>query len=115
MVSASTTTADTESHKPTPASSPPSVEMEDADHGVSKQMLAEEEQMRLRREKEDAKREAQLEKERKDDLEGGKEVLDSKFKALEHLMNKSKVGDMRDRSDNSRCLARRISAFCPHC
>ncbi|KAF2502490.1 ISWI chromatin-remodeling complex ATPase ISW2 [Lophium mytilinum] len=91
MVSSSTTAADTASQKSTPASSPPPVEMEDVDHGVSKEMLAEEEQMRVRREKEDAKREAQLEKERKEDLQGGKEVLDTKFKALEHLMNKSKL------------------------
>ncbi|KAF2817411.1 uncharacterized protein BDZ99DRAFT_373440 [Mytilinidion resinicola] len=91
MVSSSITAADTASQKSTPASSPPSIEMEDVDHGVSKEMLAEEEQMRLRREKEDAKREAKLEKERKEDLQGGKEVLDTKFKALEHLMNKSKL------------------------
>jgi len=51
--------------------------------------------MRLKREKDDLKREQKIEqkmeKERQEDLEDGKEVLDTKFKALEHLLSKSKV------------------------
>ena len=91
MVSSCTTGADTESQKSTPASSPPPVEMEDVNNGVSKEMQVEEEQMRLKREKDDLKREQKMEKERQEDLKSGKEVLDTKFKALEHLLSKSKV------------------------
>jgi ATP-dependent DNA helicase len=58
---------------------------------ASKSMQEEEERMRVQREKEDAKRDAQLEKERQADIESGKEVLDKKFQQLEFLMNKSKV------------------------
>lgn len=54
-------------------------------------MQAEEERMRAQREKNDAKRDAQLEKERQEDLKSGKDVLDKKFQQLEFLMNKSKV------------------------
>jgi ATP-dependent DNA helicase len=59
--------------------------------GVSSAMQQEEERMRAQREKNDAKREAQLEKERQEDLKSGKEILDKKFQQLEFLMNKSKV------------------------
>ena len=59
--------------------------------GVSKSMQEEEERMRAQREKDDAKRNAQLEKERQDDIKSGKEILDKKFQQLEFLMNKSKV------------------------
>jgi ATP-dependent DNA helicase len=58
---------------------------------ASKSMQEEEERMRTQREKEDAKRDAQLEKERQADIKSGKEVLDKKFQQLEFLMNKSKV------------------------
>lgn len=54
-------------------------------------MQAEEEKMRAQREKADAKREAELEREREEDLKSGKEILDKKFQQLEFLMNKSKV------------------------
>lgn len=54
-------------------------------------MQAEEERMKAQREKNDAKRDAQLEKERQEDLKSGKDVLDKKFQQLEFLMNKSKV------------------------
>jgi len=91
MVSSCTTGADTESQKSTPASSPPPVEMEFVNNGVSKEMQVEEEQMRLKREKDDLRREQKMEKKRQEDLKGGKEVLDNKFKALEHLLSKSKV------------------------
>lgn len=83
MTAASVTSAASE---PTPASSPPPVDMD-----ASKSMQEEEERMRVQREKQDAKRDAQLEKERQADIESGKEVLDKKFQQLEFLMNKSKV------------------------
>ncbi len=91
MVSSYTTGADTESQKSTPASSPP-VDIECVNNDVSKEMQVEEEQMRLKHEKDDLEREQKMEKERQEDLKGGKEVLDAKFKALEHLLSKSKVG-----------------------
>jgi ATP-dependent DNA helicase len=65
--------------------------MEDSKGSISKEMHDEEQKMREQREKEDAKREAELEKEREEDLKGGKELLDKKFQQLEFLMNKSKV------------------------
>ncbi|KAH9871096.1 hypothetical protein J1614_006670 [Plenodomus biglobosus] len=73
----------------TPASSPPQVDMDNG--SASDAMQKEEQRMRAQREKNDAKREAQLEKERQEDLKSGKEVLDKKFQQLEFLMNKSKV------------------------
>ncbi|PVI01851.1 hypothetical protein DM02DRAFT_613379 [Periconia macrospinosa] len=82
-MSLSSATADT------PASSPPTDTM--PDDSISKGMHAEEDRMRAQREKEDIKRETELEKERKADIESGKEVLDKKFQQLEFLMNKSKL------------------------
>jgi ATP-dependent DNA helicase len=58
---------------------------------VPKSMQQEEQRMRTQREKDDAKREAKLEKERQEDIKSGREVLDKKFQQLEFLMNKSKV------------------------
>lgn len=58
---------------------------------ASDAMQKEEERMRVQREKVDAKRDAQLEKERQEDLKSGREVLDKKFQQLEFLMNKSKL------------------------
>ncbi len=74
---------------PTPDSSPPPANMDD--DNVSNAMQDEEARMRLQREKQDAKRDAQLEKERLADIKSGKEILDKKFQQLEFLMNKSKV------------------------
>lgn len=74
---------------PTPDSSPPSANMDDDD--VSKEMKDEEARMRAQREKQDAKRDAQFEKERQEDIKSGKKMLDKKFQQLEFLMNKSKV------------------------
>lgn len=74
---------------PTPASSPPPANMDD---NVSKAMEDEETRVRSQREKEDAKRDAKLEKERQEDIKSGKDMLDKKFQQLEFLMNKSKVG-----------------------
>jgi ATP-dependent DNA helicase len=89
MTSSMTASAKSSPQKSTPASSPPQDEMEK--DGVSSAMQQEEERMRAQREKNDAKREAQLEKERQEDLKSGKEILDKKFQQLEFLMNKSKV------------------------
>ena len=58
---------------------------------VPQSMQREEKRMRTQREKDDAKREAQLEMERQEDIKSGREVLDKKFQQLEFLMNKSKV------------------------
>jgi ATP-dependent DNA helicase len=55
------------------------------------ELRAEEDRMRKQRKKDDAKREAELERERQQDISSGKEVLDKKFQQLEFLMNKSKV------------------------
>jgi ATP-dependent DNA helicase len=60
---------------------------------VSKEMQDEEARMRAQREKQDAKRDAQLEKERQEDIKSSKDMLDKKFQQLEFLMNKSKVHD----------------------
>lgn len=73
----------------TPASSPPPADMNN--EGVSASMQDEEDRMRTQREKNDAKRDAQLEKEREEDIKSGREILDKKFQQLEFLMNKSKV------------------------
>ncbi|KAF2629001.1 ISWI chromatin-remodeling complex ATPase ISW2 [Macroventuria anomochaeta] len=78
-----------EKSDPTPDSSPPPVNMDDGN--VSKKMQDEEMRMKAQREKQDAKRDAQLDKERQEDIKSGKEVLDKKFQQLEFLMNKSKL------------------------
>ncbi|KAF2245503.1 ISWI chromatin-remodeling complex ATPase ISW2 [Trematosphaeria pertusa] len=90
MASSSITGTDPESQQSTPASSPPPADMENIE-GVSKGIQAEEERMRMQREKEDAKRDAELEEERRADIKSGKEILDKKFQQLEFLMNKSKL------------------------
>ncbi|GAM84874.1 hypothetical protein ANO11243_028760 [Dothideomycetidae sp. 11243] len=53
----------------------------------------EEEELRMAemRRKHDEKRERQMEAERKKDIDGGKEVVDQKFKALEFLLSQSKL------------------------
>jgi ATP-dependent DNA helicase len=81
------------SKMPTPASSPPPDDMEQniESESISNAMQQEEERMRVQREKNDAKRDAQMEKERQEDLKSGKDTLDKKFQQLEFLMNKSKV------------------------
>jgi ATP-dependent DNA helicase len=90
MTLSSITGADSASQKSTPASSPPPADM-DNKQDVSRDLQAEEDKMRKQREKDDAKRDAQLERERQEDISSGKEVLDKKFQQLEFLMNKSKV------------------------
>lgn len=93
MTSSSLVSSNSSPQKSTPASSPPPIDMEskNAEEGVSKAMQEEEERMRTQREKNDAKRNAQLEKERQDDIKSGRDLLDKKFQQLEFLMNKSKV------------------------
>jgi ATP-dependent DNA helicase len=91
MTSSSVAATDSASQKSTPASSPPPLDMEGDNGGISKAMQAEEKRMRAQREEDDKQRNAELEKEREADLESGKEVLDKKFQQLEFLMNKSKV------------------------
>ncbi|KAH7084287.1 SNF2 family N-terminal domain-containing protein [Paraphoma chrysanthemicola] len=92
MTSSSIASASTSPQKSTPASSPPPPSMDNnKPEGVSDAIQAEEERMRVQREKNDAKREAQLEKERQEDINSGKDVLDKKFQQLEFLMNKSKL------------------------
>lgn len=90
MTSSSVRRANTDSVS-TPASSPPpsAMETEVASHAMQK----EEERMKAERVKNDAKRDAKLEKERQDDLQSGKDILDKKFQQLEFLMNKSKVSE----------------------
>lgn len=75
--------------EPTPESSPPPANMDD--HNVSKALQDEETRIRAQREKQDAKRDAHLEKVRQEDIKSGKDILDKKFQQLEFLMNKSKV------------------------
>ncbi|KAK7182324.1 hypothetical protein DPSP01_002375 [Paraphaeosphaeria sporulosa] len=91
----SSSVVDSASLKTTPASSPPPADMDNqpknADNKVPSSLQLEEDRIRAQREKEDAKREAKLEKERQADIQSGKDVLDKKFQQLEFLMNKSKL------------------------
>lgn len=91
MTSSSVVSAMTSPQKSTPASSPPPSDME------PNALQKEEERLKVQREKDDAKRDAQLEKERQEDLKSGRDVLDKKFQQLEFLMNKSKVSTTRSR------------------
>ena len=97
MTSSSLMSATASPKKSTPASSPPPNDMEQ--DCKMEGMHAEEERMRALREKNDAKREAQLERERQEDLKSGRDVLDKKFQQLEFLMNKSKVNHIFARND----------------
>jgi ATP-dependent DNA helicase len=54
-------------------------------------MEKEERRMAEARRKQDEKREREFAAERKKDIEGGKEVVDQKFKALEYLLSQSKL------------------------
>ena len=58
---------------------------------ISAGMLAEESRMQAKSQAEDSKRASRFEQERQQDLEGGKEKVDGKFKALEFLLNQSKL------------------------
>jgi hypothetical protein len=96
MTFSADTSAKSSPQKLTPASSPPPAAMEkdNNEEGVLDAMQQEEQRMRIQREKNDAKREAQLEKERQEDINSGKDILDKKFQQLEFLMNKSKVSTL---------------------
>jgi ATP-dependent DNA helicase len=61
------------------------------EHGISEAMRHEEEQMEQKRQREQAKRDEEMAKERQKDVSGGEKVVDKKFKALEFLLNQSKV------------------------
>lgn len=91
----SSSNVDAGSPKSTPASSPPPADMDDLpkeeSHAASSSLQQEENRLRAQREKQDARREAKLEKERQADIESGRQVLDKKFQQLEFLMNKSKL------------------------
>lgn len=58
---------------------------------VSESMKSEEQKLQTAHEKEEAKREEELKRQRQQDLSGGKGAVDKKFKALEYLLNQSKV------------------------
>lgn len=89
--SASPVTIDARSGISTPATSPPPEQ--DEDKGISRAMREEEEKMAQKRQKEESKRDERMAKERQKDVDGGKDVVDQKFKALEYLLSQSKVGD----------------------
>jgi len=84
----------------TPASSPPaeSLDVDEKDvsntndaKGVSTSMEEEERKMMEARRKTDEKKDRKLEQQREEDIKGGKEVVDTKYKALEFLLSQSKV------------------------
>ncbi|KAG9688920.1 SWI/SNF chromatin remodeling complex component, partial [Aureobasidium melanogenum] len=58
---------------------------------ISSNMEAEEAKMAEARRVEEEKRDKELEAKRQKDLKGGKKVVDTKFKALEYLLNQSKL------------------------
>jgi signal recognition particle GTPase len=80
----------------TPDSSPPpshsdsSVEKSN-DPGISEAMLKEEEAIRKRMDKEEKAHDAKMAKERSNLVKQGSGAVDKKFKALEYLLNQSKV------------------------
>ena len=74
-----------------PSDMPESKDEGDAEYGVSEAMHQEEERMRKVSDKEEATRQKKLEQDRENDMKGGSEAVDSKFKALEYLLSQSKV------------------------
>lgn len=90
--SSNMTPASVQSAQTTPASSPPPSD-DDAikDVDISDAMKREEEAMTRKSQKEQEKRDKAMEEERKKDLEAGSDNVDKKFKALEYLLNQSKV------------------------
>lgn len=73
------------------AESTPPTSPEDVEGGPSKAMEKEEAQMAEERRKGDEKHEKKLAAEREKDVRGGKEVVDTKYKALEYLLSQSKL------------------------
>ncbi|KAF7189159.1 hypothetical protein HII31_09581 [Pseudocercospora fuligena] len=76
-----------ESAKSTPPTSP---EARDGS-GTTEAMEKEEARMVEARRKEDEKRDKKMAAEREKDIKGGKEAVDSKYKALEYLLSQSKL------------------------
>lgn len=72
----------------TPPTSPDTF---NGDKGVSSVMEKEEAKMQEARRKREEKRDRELDAERKKDIEGGSEVVDIKYKALEYLLSQSKL------------------------
>lgn len=73
------------------ASTPPTSPETIAGGGPSEAMEKEEAQMAEERRKQDEKHEKKLAAEREKDVKGGKEVVDTKYKALEYLLSQSKL------------------------
>jgi ATP-dependent DNA helicase len=92
MTSSITTPSSLANDESTPASSPPSADIDmEKGTGISEAMLREEERMQRAAEKKQAARDDKMEAERRKDLKAGTEAVDKKFKALEYLLNQSKV------------------------
>ncbi|KIW02331.1 uncharacterized protein PV09_06476 [Verruconis gallopava] len=79
------------SPRSTPASSPPPDMNNSEDRAQSDEMRHEIEEMARRRREEQAARDAEMEKKRNEDLKGGQKHMDDKFKALNYLLNQSKL------------------------
>jgi signal recognition particle GTPase len=80
----------------TPDSSPPPSHPDSSmeksnDPGISEAMLKEEEAIRKRMDKEEKAHDAKMAKERSNLVKQGSGAVDKKFKALEYLLNQSKV------------------------
>ncbi|QDS71017.1 hypothetical protein FKW77_007976 [Venturia effusa] len=91
-VSSNMTPVSAQSTQTTPASSPPPSDNDaKADVEISDAMKREEEAMARKAQKEQEKRDRAMAEERKKDLKAGSENVDKKFKALEYLLNQSKL------------------------
>lgn len=73
------------------AASTPPTSPETRGDGPTEAMEKEERRMAEARRKQDEKRDRELAAERKKDMDGGKEVVDQKYKALEYLLSQSKL------------------------
>ena len=73
------------------ATSTPPTSPDAEDGGATETMRAEEKRMAAARRKHDAQRERELAAQREQDVKGGKDVVDQKFKALEYLLSQSKL------------------------
>lgn len=73
------------------STSTPPTSPDNHEDGPTKEMQHEEDRMAEIRRKHDEKREKQLAAQREQDLKGGKDAVDSKYKALEYLLSQSKL------------------------
>lgn len=73
------------------AASTPPTSPETQNGGPTSAMEAEEARMAKERQEQDEKWDRDMAAKRKQDLDGGKEVVDQKYKALEYLLNQSKL------------------------